>query len=498
MTAHALLAPSAAARWMTCPGSVRLSEGRDDGGSVYAREGAAAHLLARHCLESKTDAVEYLDCVIGEEGFSSEAADGDFTFAVTDEMADAVQIYVDAVRPYTTLEDHLIEGTLATPITGCWGTVDFGAYDAATRRLTVGDFKFGKGVIVEATGNKQLLTYAAALLPGCDAVDEIELVIVQPRRLHRDGPVRQAIHTKQEVETHVVAAQRAAALIERDPPILSAGEHCRFCRATTFCPAFLSMTPNDRAPERSQPQTHRGNQTENGMSKFKDQIIDASNKPAPVGTAVAKPGDNPWLSYGEAAGAHAFVGDLLKFNKGDYLAGQNNRDIPIGTQMVANMDSVKIGWEKWEDGRPVEQRMGLVVENFKPARRAELGDNDRELWRIDESGKPRDPWNFTNHLVLAAADDGELFTFATSTKGGLGAIGELCKTYGAEMHQHPDEWPVIELDVDSYAHSDKTLGRIKIPVLTIVGWTPKDGEAPPPPNPKPAPKVTKPAALARI
>jgi hypothetical protein len=53
--AHALLAPSAAARWMVCPGSVRLTEGRDDCGSVYSREGTAAHVLARHCLESKTD-----------------------------------------------------------------------------------------------------------------------------------------------------------------------------------------------------------------------------------------------------------------------------------------------------------------------------------------------------------------------------------------------------------------------------------------------------------
>jgi hypothetical protein len=171
-------------------------------------------------------------------------------------MADAVQTYVDAVRPYTVLEDHLIEAKVAAPIENCFGTLDFGAYDAPARRLTVADFKYGKGVVVEVAGNRQLLTYAAALLPGCDAVDEVELIIVQPRRLHRDGPVRQAIHTKAELEAHVAAARSAAALIERDPPILNAGDHCRFCRATSFCPAFLAITPNDRAPERSQPQTH--------------------------------------------------------------------------------------------------------------------------------------------------------------------------------------------------------------------------------------------------
>jgi hypothetical protein len=490
MTAHALLAPSAAARWIACPGSVRLTEGRDDGGSVYSREGTAAHALARHCLESGTDAAQHVGRVIGPEGFTTGAADGDVTFAVAAEMAEAVQVYVDAVRPYTALEDHLIEATVATPIAGCFGTLDFAAYDAPARRLTVADFKYGKGVIVEVTGNKQLLTYAAGLLPGCDAVDEVELLIIQPRRLHAHGPVRQAIHTKEEVGNHVAAARRAAALIEHDPPILSAGAHCQFCRAATFCPAFLNITPNDRAPERSSFQASRGTETET-MSKFKNQIIDASNKAA--GTAVAKP-DNPWLAYGEAAGTRTFNGDLLKFSKGDFVAGQNNRTIAIGTRLIANMDSLKVGWMKWEGSRPVEQRMGLVSERFKPGRRSELGDNDSQSWEVDETGRFRDPWQFTNSLELASEDGSEQYTFPTSSKGGISAIGELCKAFGEEMHLHPDEWPVVELDVGSYAHSNKSFGRIKFPIFTIVGWAPKDGEAPAPPN---APS-NKPATTARF
>jgi hypothetical protein len=515
MTAHALLAPSAAARWMACPGSVRLTEGRDDGGSVYSREGSAAHALARHCLETRTDAASYLGRVIGEQGFTTQAADGDVTFAVTAEMADAVQVYVEAVRPYTALEDHLIEATVATPIdTNCFGTLDFGAYDAAARRLTVADLKYGKGVIVEAAGNKQLLTYAAGLLsacrsmPGCDAVDEIELVVVQPRRLHRDGPVRQAIHTIAELEAHVAAARRAAALIERDPPILNAGEHCRFCRAQSFCPAFLNIAQNDRAPERSQLH-HRGTETET-MSKFKDQIIDANSKPAQTTqTAVAKPSDNPWLAYGAAASTRSFNGDLLKFSKGDYSAGQDNREIPTGTRVIADMDSLKVGWMKWEDSRPVDDsHMGLVVERFKPPRRAELGDNDKSLWEVDDDDKPRDPWQFTNNLELASEDGGEQYTFSTSSKGGISAIGELCKAFGEEMHLHPDEWPIIELDVGSYQHSKKSFGRIKFPILKLVGWSPKDGDGanqpplplPPAPEPlsktKPIPKAAPKAATA--
>ncbi len=51
--AHARLSPSAAERWMTCPGSVKLSEGREDKGSAYAAEGTAAHELAEHILRGQ-------------------------------------------------------------------------------------------------------------------------------------------------------------------------------------------------------------------------------------------------------------------------------------------------------------------------------------------------------------------------------------------------------------------------------------------------------------
>jgi hypothetical protein len=235
------------------------------------------------------------------------------------------------------------------------------------------------------------------------------------------------------------------------------------------------------------------------MSKFKDQSISAGNKPAE--TAVAKPSDNPWLTYGEAAGTRSFTGDLLKFSKGDFTAGQNNREIKVGTRLIANMDTLSVGWMKWEDSRPVEQRMGLVVDRFKPARRAELGDNDRGLWEVDETGRSKDCWQFTNSLELASEDGGEQYTFSTSSKGGISAIGELCKAFGEEMHRHADEWPIVELDVGSYAHSNKSFGRIKFPILAIVGWAAKDGEAPAPPAPKPAPKPpspNKPAATARF
>ena len=48
---HAQVSPSAAYRWISCPGSVALCKGLpDDEGSVYAMEGTIAHHMAELIL----------------------------------------------------------------------------------------------------------------------------------------------------------------------------------------------------------------------------------------------------------------------------------------------------------------------------------------------------------------------------------------------------------------------------------------------------------------
>lgn len=182
---------------------------------------------------------------------------------------------------------------------------------------------------------------------------------------------------------------------------------------------------------------------------------------------------NPFESYGAAATQRSIVGTLLKFSKGDYLAGQNNDEIRVGTEMIANMDELMVGWIRWENNRPSEQRMGRIIEGYKPERRYELGDDDESKWDIDQNGQPQDPWQFSNYLILKDKEDGELYTFTTASAGGRNAIGELCKNYGKMMRQKPDEFPIVALKVDSYQHSNKAFGRIKFPVFEITGWASK-------------------------
>lgn len=194
------------------------------------------------------------------------------------------------------------------------------------------------------------------------------------------------------------------------------------------------------------------------------------------GTAIAAVGGNYFQSYGDQVSQRSIIGKLLKFSKGDFLMGEDNEEVEEGTQFVANMDELMVGWIRWADSKPTDQIMGRVSEGYQPQRRNELGDNDKAQWEVDEQGRERDPWQFSNYLILKKAcetGDDAMFTFTTSSRGGLNAIGELCKTYGKEMRQRPDEFPVVALEVGSYQHSNKAYGRIKFPIFKVVGWAAK-------------------------
>ncbi len=185
---------------------------------------------------------------------------------------------------------------------------------------------------------------------------------------------------------------------------------------------------------------------------------------------------NFFTEYARLAGANStIIGMLLKFSKGDFVVGQDNEPVEIGTKLIANMDQLLVGWQRWEDARPAEQVMGPLVEGFKPPRRDELSFNDPEEWEIDESsGKPRDPWVYSHLLLMKEPGKrGQMFTFTTNSAGGKNAMAKLSGEYGQQMREHPDEYPIVSLNVGSYMHSNPAYGRIKFPIFEIVGWADK-------------------------
>jgi hypothetical protein len=181
---------------------------------------------------------------------------------------------------------------------------------------------------------------------------------------------------------------------------------------------------------------------------------------------------NPFLSYAEAANRQAIQGDLLKFAKhGEWEFGQNGTTLPVGTRLLADMDNLMVGWQRWSGGRPDEQKFGRVMEAHRPERREELGDNDKEAWDVDDRGVPQDPWRLTNILILKDPNDGSLYTYSPSSKGGVSCIAKLCAEFGKIYRQRPTDMPVIELQSSSYKH--ERYGRIFTPEMNIVSWVPK-------------------------
>ena len=190
--------------------------------------------------------------------------------------------------------------------------------------------------------------------------------------------------------------------------------------------------------------------------------------------AIARPEDtyDPYAAYG--AEASRSIGTLLKFAKGHWTSGQEAEAVSPGTRVYANMAGIRVGWMRWEDGKPSDEIMVYMATGERPPKRSELGDHDKALWELDKEGRPRDPWQFHNELPLMT-EDGEEWTFSTSSKGGINAIGELCIAYSKGRKQKPEgSVPVVEVGVSSYKHSDKTYGTIYTPVLKLVDWVDAD------------------------
>jgi hypothetical protein len=185
---------------------------------------------------------------------------------------------------------------------------------------------------------------------------------------------------------------------------------------------------------------------------------------------ILKPKTNPFAEYG-ASQARRPIGLPLKFIKGEYLAGLKDaqHEVPIGTELVAIMPSLGCCWRKWTGSKPINGPGGLVVNGFRLPLRHTLGDLDETLWEIDPiTGKPRDPWTEVHWLCFAAPEFKPLYTFESSSAGGIEALQDLAHEYDKRVKLGGDGYPMIAVSVDAYQHSNPRIGRVKKPRLLPV------------------------------
>ncbi len=224
-------------RWAACPGSVRLSAGIESKSSVYAEEGSDAHALGALCLRERSAPGFYIGEEIDEDGRK---------FTVTEEMAEAVQVYVQHVENLTAKgEQYLVEHKfdLSSVHPGCFGTADCVVWDEKNKLLHVVDYKHGAGVPVNVVDNPQLQYYGlGALVTAGFHARKLRLTIVQPRCDHPDGPVRSwDIDAIDLLDFRADLIQYAKATEDPNAPTVP-GDHCRWCPAAALCPALEKKT----------------------------------------------------------------------------------------------------------------------------------------------------------------------------------------------------------------------------------------------------------------
>lgn len=225
---HAVLSASSSHRWLACPPSALLCAKEKDKPSDFALQGTDAHTLCEHKLkialgQQSKDPVENLTF------YDEEMAECTDMYAqyVIEQLSEAKERCKD---PIVLIEQHLDFSQ--------WVPDGFGTGDCvlvSDDTLTVIDFKYGLGILVDAENNPQMMCYALgalSLFDGIYDIKDITMTIFQPRREH----ISTFTISKEELlswaENTLAPTAKLAAKGEGD---YKAGEHCQFCKVKATC-----------------------------------------------------------------------------------------------------------------------------------------------------------------------------------------------------------------------------------------------------------------------
>ena len=223
---HAMLGGSNAHRYLVCTPSAALEATLPEETSPYAEEGTKAHSLAEVKLRRKLLKITGLKKPKDITPEMDEATDFYVDF-VTEELNDAQKQTSDAalfVEQQVDFSDYVPEG---------FGTSD--AVIVSDDLLEVIDLKYGKGVMVNAENNPQLMLYglgAALRFKDIFNFKVVKVAIVQPRLEHVSVwtlPLDELMFWAEDYVT-----PRAQLAYKGEGEFVT-GEHCRFCKAAGIC-----------------------------------------------------------------------------------------------------------------------------------------------------------------------------------------------------------------------------------------------------------------------
>jgi len=217
MSEHALLSPSKAGRRMQCPGSRKMELLYPDVPGPSAIEGTFAHTVAAERL-------------LG----------GEVPAGATAEMIEGSEIWEDVFgkfRPHIHIEERMESGLHPD----CWGTPDAWAYDAPTKTIHLGDYKFGHRVVA-VENNWQLLTYLHGAMAQCTGAERAVLYIVMPRCFQLEKPVQVWEVALPDLAQKFEHLKLNCVLAMKEQTYCRTGPECLYCKARHSCPTLAEAS----------------------------------------------------------------------------------------------------------------------------------------------------------------------------------------------------------------------------------------------------------------
>lgn len=235
MSAHALLSPSSAHRWLNCPLAPRLEATLPEQPSEYAQEGTLAHSVCEITAKKKFKKVKAADYNKVIRGLKKKEL-------WDDEMLHTAETYVEHLseramsfehEPYITFE---VKVDISDYVPEAFGRCDCVMFGGNT--LVITDYKHGKGVPVSADENPQMMLYALGALKLYQplfggAIKNVEIYIDQPRLNSYEGwtvSTEDLLKWGEEIKPKAQMAFMGFGEYH-------AGDWCRFCRAHGICKA---------------------------------------------------------------------------------------------------------------------------------------------------------------------------------------------------------------------------------------------------------------------
>lgn len=247
---HALLSASGASRWMACPPSARLEEKAltKDTDNIYAQEGTLAHELSDILLQERWKGLSAKGAAAEKRKITTAVKKlfPDDHALILQEMEAEVQKYVDIVseaysEALKTTPDAvlLLEERLdySHIVEQGFGTGD--AIIIGDGLMDEYDLKYGKGIVVDAKLNPQLMLYANGALRKYDMAYDIQRVrlnIVQPRLDNFSSWETSVGYIENWAEKVVRPAAKLAFAGEGEK---KAGDHCKWCKVKPICRAVM-------------------------------------------------------------------------------------------------------------------------------------------------------------------------------------------------------------------------------------------------------------------